>query len=48
MSKRYPKEFREQILREVKEIGNIGQVAKRHGVCDKSIYRWLADAQPKN
>lgn len=48
MAQRYPKEFKEQVLLEVKEIGNVAQVAKRHNVSDKSIYRWIAEAQHKD
>lgn len=34
--KTYPKEFKEQIICEVKEIGNVRQVAKRHVLCNTS------------
>ncbi len=44
----YPKEFKEQVLKEVEEIGSVPQVAKRHGLSDKSVYRWINQAKHKD
>jgi transposase len=33
-------EQREQILSEVKEVGNIPLVAKKHNISSKTIYNW--------
>lgn len=43
MSKRrsYPKEFKEQIIKEVQEIGSVYQVAKRHDIAPTTIYGWI-------
>lgn len=30
--KRYTLEFKEQVLKEVREVGNAAQVARRHGL----------------
>lgn len=34
MAKQYPKHFKEQVLKEVEEIGSVSQVAKRHDISD--------------
>ncbi len=41
MAKQYPKHFKEQVLQEVKEIGSVPTVAKRHEVNENTVYRWL-------
>lgn len=46
--KRYPKEFKEQLIQEAKEIGSVGQVAKRHGISAKSLYRWIEESKHKS
>lgn len=45
MARRYDKEFKEQVLREVEEIGSVPPVAKRHGISDKTIYVWIKKAK---
>jgi transposase-like protein len=37
----YPKEVKEQILKEVEEIGSVHKVAKRHELAPTTIYGWL-------
>lgn len=37
---RYPKSLKEQLIREVQEVGNAVPVANRHGVNLKTLYRW--------
>lgn len=39
--KRYTMEFKQQVLQEAKEIGNIAQVARRHGLVPKVVYNWM-------
>lgn len=34
-------ELKDQILREVREVGVVTTVAKKHGVSDKTIYNWI-------
>lgn len=36
------------MLRDVEEIGSVAQVAKRHGVSDKTVYRWIEQARHKD
>ena len=45
--KRYPKEFKDQLVQETAEIGNAAQVAKRHEVNLKSLYRWISQSKHK-
>ncbi|WP_031513908.1 transposase [Desulfofalx alkaliphila] len=37
----YPKEVKEQILKEVEEVGSVHKVAKRHEVAPTTVYGWL-------
>lgn len=48
MAKQYPKHFKDMVLKEVDEIGSVSQVAKRHDISDKSIYRWIEQAKHKD
>ncbi len=41
--KRYPKEFKEQLIQEAQEIGNVLQVAKRHEISPRSCTAGLAN-----
>lgn len=45
--KRYPKNFKEQLIQEAQEVGNALSVAKRHGVSPKTLYRWIQDCKHK-
>lgn len=45
--KRYPKEFKDQVLRETQEVGNAVPVAKKHGINVKVIYRWIRESKHK-
>ena len=45
--RRYPKEMKDQILKEVQETGNVAQVAKRHDVHVKTLYRWIQESKHK-
>lgn len=44
---RYPKEFKEQVLREARESGNIAQTAKRHGLAPSVVYDWISASKRK-
>ena len=44
---RYPKSLKEQLVREVQEVGNAVPVAKRHGVNIKTLYRWIHESKHK-
>jgi transposase-like protein len=39
--KRYDQEFKEQVVRECQEVGNIALVARRHGLSKNTVYNWL-------
>ncbi len=43
-AKKIPLEQKQQILSEVKQVGNVKVVAKKHGISGKSIYRWIQAA----
>ena len=45
--RRYPKELKDQILRETEEVGNAVPVAKKHGIDVKVIYRWKKESKHK-
>ena len=40
--KHYSKELREQILKEVKETGNMALVARNHGIPYPSVVSWVS------
>lgn len=39
--KQYTTEFKEQILAECQEVGNIALVARPHQICENTIYTWM-------
>mgnify|MGYP001447461658 CR=1 FL=1 len=39
--KHYDQEFKEQIIRECQEVGNIALVARRHGISKNTVHSWL-------
>jgi len=39
--KRYPKELREQILKEIKDTGNMALVARNHGITYHTVVSWV-------
>ena len=45
--KRYPKEYKDQLIKEALEIGNAIQVAKRHEINVKILYRWISESKHK-
>ncbi|RYD05545.1 hypothetical protein N752_09370 [Desulforamulus aquiferis] len=46
-SKRYPKEFKDQVIKDALEINDVGQVAKRYEVHPKTLYRWISESKHK-
>lgn len=45
--KRYPKEFKDQLIQEALETGDVVQVAKRHEINTKTLYRWISQSKHK-
>lgn len=39
--KKYPEEFKPQIVKEVEEIDNASLVAKRHDLVPDTVTRWV-------
>jgi transposase len=46
--KTYTKEMREEILREVKEVGNVSLVSRRHGISKSTIFTWIKESSNKD
>ena len=44
---RYPKNFKEQLVKEAQEVGNALSVAKRHEINAKTLYRWIQESKYK-
>ncbi|NLV91686.1 MAG: transposase, partial [Firmicutes bacterium] len=40
----YTQEFKEQILRECQEVGNVAVVARRHNISPNTIHTWRSKA----
>lgn len=45
--KRYPGEFVEQVLKEVKEVGNVALVCRRHGLKHPTVHNWINKTKNK-
>jgi len=43
--RRYSSEFKEQIVKECREIGNTALVARRHNIAKGTIYSWVRRAR---
>lgn len=43
--KSYSLEFKQQVVQEVKEVGNASQVARRHGIASKLVYQWIKQSK---
>ena len=39
--KRYSQEFKDQIIQEVKDVGNASAVAKKHGLNLTTVHTWV-------
>jgi len=44
---RYTKEFKEMVIQEVNETKDVAQVARRHDLSPKTIYRWKKEMKHK-
>ncbi|WP_055666657.1 transposase [Desnuesiella massiliensis] len=44
----YTKELKEEILREVKEEGNVSLVSRRHGISKSTIFTWIKNSVNKD
>jgi transposase-like protein len=47
MAKRYSDEYKERVLAECTEVGNVALVARRHEISKNTIYTWI-NARRKN
>ena len=45
--KQYSEEFKEQLIKESQEVGNIALVARRHNLSPTTIYTWIRKAKKK-
>ncbi|MCW6077974.1 transposase [Clostridium sporogenes] len=43
----YTKELKESILNEVKEVGNVSLVARKHGISQSTIRTWIKKSKQK-
>lgn len=41
MSRKFTSEFKEQIVKEVKEVGNCTAVSEKNGLSPKTVNRWV-------
>jgi len=46
--KRYPEEFKRQIVKEVEETGNASLVARRHDLVPGTVTRWVRESKKQN
>lgn len=46
--KSFTKELKEEILREVKEVGNVSLVSRRHGISKSTIFTWIKNSKTKD
>ena len=44
----YSEEFKEQILQEVKEVGNVSLVGRKHGISTSTIFNWISKSKNKD
>jgi transposase-like protein len=42
------KEFKERIVKECLEVGNIAAVARKHGLKDNAVYNWVTAYRNQN
>ena len=45
---RYPEEFRNQIIKEVEEVGNATLVARKHDLVPGTVTRWVREVKQTN
>ena len=46
--KSYAKELKEEILREVKEVGNVSLVSRRHDISKSTIFTWIKNSNNRD
>ena len=46
--KTYSEEFKNQILQEVKEVGNVSLVGRKHGIYTSTIFTWISKSKNKD
>ncbi|UZW12878.1 transposase [Clostridium pasteurianum] len=46
--KSYTKDLKEEILEEVKEVGNVSLVSRRHGISKSTIFTWIKQSKNKD
>lgn len=46
--KRHTQEFKQQVIREVTEVGSQVEVARRHGLDPKLISRWVRESKHRS
>jgi transposase-like protein len=46
--KTFTTELKEEILREVKEVGNVSLVSRRHGISKSTIFTWIKNSNNKD
>ncbi|WP_228202040.1 transposase [Clostridium prolinivorans] len=44
----YTKELKEEILREVKEVGNVSLVARKHRISKSTIFTWIKESENRD
>ncbi|MDT8719710.1 transposase [Clostridium sp. 19966] len=44
----YTKGLKEEILREVKEVGNVSLVSRRHGISKSTIFTWIKESKNRD
>ena len=47
MQKQYSDEFKEQLLKECRETGNVNLVARRHEISPNTIHGWVRKARER-
>lgn len=45
---KHPQELKEQVLKEIKEVGNISLVCKKHGLRSSTVHGWLHRVKNKD
>jgi transposase-like protein len=40
-------ELKSQVLAEIKEVGNVTLVSKKHGISDKTVHNWVRASRNK-
>jgi transposase-like protein len=47
MKKTYSDDFKEQVMKECQEVGNVSVVARRYEISASTIYSWISAARAK-